>query len=270
MLTPTFAVPLGVDSRHRLQICTHARQLCCPVALLLWAHGGFFPAHYALLFTSCKKHAFEILSGAQLLAAGADPTLKISPHMGPLGTVAIGPRTKASPALGPPLVRALVAAGADVNGVRAIGLAPLHIACSMGACAEVIQALLDAGADACMPCAGRHFKTPLQLAVDSGNVGAVTVLVGHPAHGGLNRLGASPSRLVCIGGSSAQMVPLFVSRSTQQCLISCRIFVRCVQDCLRKDKFLFKMMFELSWRSFVAILLFKIQDHRPRLCRSPR
>ncbi len=140
------------------------------------------------------------LGVAQLLKAGADPNLKTPTHVDPLEAAVAGPRTKASPTLGPSLVRALVAAGADVNGVCGDGIAPLHVACFKGACGEVVQALLDAGADARMPCASMRFKTPLQLAAAGGNVGAVSVLLGHPAHADVDTVGASPSRLVCICG----------------------------------------------------------------------
>eukprot|EP00752_Nemacystus_decipiens_P005272 g4782.t1 len=136
-----------------------------------------------------------------LLGAGADPTLRTSSDMDPLSAVILGFFTKTNPALGPPMIRALVAAGADVNGVRSPrGFAPLHLACYEGACAEVVEALLDAGADPCMPCAGSMqeagmpFMTPLQLAGAGGSVEAVSVLIGHPACGGLNAVGALPSR----------------------------------------------------------------------------
>lgn len=140
----------------------------------------------------------------QLLKAGADPTLKASTGWGPLGAVIAGDRTKASPTLGPPLIRTLVAAGANADDVHGPdGLAPLHFACLNGACGEVVQALLDAGADACAPCpgsvlyAGMHFMTPLQLAAAGGNTGAVAVLIGQPGYyGGLNAVGTSPSRCV--------------------------------------------------------------------------
>eukprot|EP00752_Nemacystus_decipiens_P005269 g4779.t1 len=141
----------------------------------------------------------------ELLGAGADPTLRTSADMDPLSAVILGFFTKTNPALGPPMIRALVAAGADVNGVRSPrGFAPLHLACYEGACAEVVEALLDAGADPCMPCAGSMqeagmpFMTPLQLAGAGGNVEAVSVLIGHPACGGLNAVGDLPSRATAL------------------------------------------------------------------------
>ena len=143
----------------------------------------------------------------QLLEAGADPNLEMSAHMDPLAAVILEGTTKTSPTLGPPLIRALVAAGADINAVRSpLGFTPLHLACFEGACGEVVQALLDAGADACMPCAGSTqgagmpFMSPVQLAGARGNVEAVSVLIGHPACGGLNAVGASPHRLVLFVG----------------------------------------------------------------------
>ena len=164
------------------------------------------PALVVLCSKTTAPHAKFILN-PQLLGAGADPNLEMSTHMDPLAAVILGGTTKTSPTLGPPLIRALVAAGADINAVRSPrGFAPLHLACFEGACGEVVQALLDAGADACMPCAGSMqgagipFMSPLQLAGARGNVEAVSVLIGHPACRGFNAVGASPFRLVLFVG----------------------------------------------------------------------
>lgn len=161
----------------------------------------------SLICAPCQKHASLTFSVAQLLKAGADPTLKTRDHLGPLEIVLLE-RTKASPTLGPRLVRALVAAGADVNGVCGNGLAPLHFACLDGVCGEVVQALLDAGADACMPCAGMRFMTPLQFAGMNGNVEAVSVLLEHPAYADLNTLGTRPSRWVFVCYSQCRVLRL--------------------------------------------------------------
>lgn len=100
--------------------------------------------------------------------------------------------TAADPMLGPSLVRALI--GADVNDVGPDGLTVLHHACLHGACAEVVQVLLDAGANARAACAGYAFLTPIQLAVFGGNPGVMRVMTGLPGCGGLNAVGDPPER----------------------------------------------------------------------------
>eukprot|EP00903_Cladosiphon_okamuranus_P009090 g8688.t2 len=153
--------------------------------------GGMTPL-VAAMWYDCLDEADTIEIVEALLEVGADPTLTTSSFLHPLAAVVEADNTKASPTLGMPLIRALVSAGADVNGAYSPrGLAPLPIACFEGACGEVVQALLDAGADACMPCAGstqcagRPFMTPLQLAGAAGNVEAVSVLIGH-RHAGVS------------------------------------------------------------------------------------
>ncbi|CAM9968074.1 unnamed protein product [Scytosiphon promiscuus] len=130
-----------------------------------------------------------------LLRAGADPSRWTSNGMTPLAAVILGKNTKANPTLGPPLVRTLAGAGADVNGVSSFnGFAPLHYACWEGAGRQLVEALLDAGADPQGPCAGMKFMTPLQLAGTSGNAEAVTALLGRLEDGALDAVGDSPSR----------------------------------------------------------------------------
>lgn len=102
--------------------------------------------------------------------------------------------TNANPIVGPRLVRALTKAGAKVNEVGPLGCTPLHLACWNGACGEVVQALLDAGANACAPSAGIHFLTPLQLAGCGGSPGALRVMIGRPEYGGVDTVGAPPER----------------------------------------------------------------------------
>lgn len=131
----------------------------------------------------------------KLLRAGADPTIRMaSTNVSPLETVASVEKVATDPTLGPSLVRALTEAGARVNGVGLEGLTALHLACYEGACGKVVQALLDAGADAVAPCAGMQFLTPLQLAGLSGNVEALRVLIGRPECKGLDAIGAPPER----------------------------------------------------------------------------
>ena len=131
----------------------------------------------------------------QLLNNGADPTVRMtSTNLSPLEHTVVYENTGSDPTLGPRMVRALVKAGADVDEMGPQGCTPLHQACFEGACGEVVQALLDAGADACLPCAGHLFKTPLQLAGCGGNPGALRVMIGLPEYGGLNTVGPPPER----------------------------------------------------------------------------
>ena len=131
----------------------------------------------------------------KLLEAGADPKIRMaSTNVSPLEIIASDKEVSTDPTLGPSLVRALTEAGADVNGVGPKGRTALHFACHGSACGEVVQALLNAGADARAPCAGMQFLTPLQLAAHGGNVEALRVLIGRPECRGLNAVGAPPER----------------------------------------------------------------------------
>lgn len=96
------------------------------------------------------------------------------------------------PKIGPLLVRALVAKGADVNqlAIDNRGYTPFQLACTEGSCGEVVQALLDAGADMSTQCLSMYFLSPLHLAAFQGaNLGAIRVLMNHPQSGGLNAVG---------------------------------------------------------------------------------
>lgn len=146
---------------------------------------------------------------AQLLAAGADPSIReAATNVSPLDLVAhcasaaenvtVRPHFKAPFArdatLGPRLVRALVEGGAEVDEVDPQGYTALQTACTVGSYGNVVQALLDAGADARAPCAGREFLPSLHLAAYGGNPGALRVLTGRPEYGDLNELGPAPDR----------------------------------------------------------------------------
>lgn len=136
-------------------------------------------------------------TNVKLLGAGADPSRWTSNGMTPLAAGILAKNTKSNPTLGPPLVRALAEAGADVNGVSSFnGFSPLHYACYEGACRQLVESLLDAGAGPRAPCAGLRFMTPLQLAGTSGNAEAVVALLGRLGDGALNDVGAPPSRCV--------------------------------------------------------------------------
>lgn len=104
-------------------------------------------------------------------------------------------RIAAHPTIGPRVVRALVAGGADVNDMAfSSGYSPLHVACIEGACAEVIQVLLDLGANLDMPCVSVNSLAPLHLAAGSGgNIGAIRLLMGLPNSGGLNAVAPPPN-----------------------------------------------------------------------------
>lgn len=136
----------------------------------------------------------------QLLEAGADPHVRTGPaHIPPLALMLSTRQDSGAvngvatdPKIGPLLVQALVAGGADVNqlAVDHLGLTPLQKACFEGACAEVMQALLDAGADMLAPCLWASFTSPLHLAAyGGGNVETVRLLMNQPQSGGLNDLG---------------------------------------------------------------------------------
>lgn len=99
-----------------------------------------------------------------------------------------------NPSLGPAVLRELVTA--DVNEVGSDGCMVLHHACRLGACGEVILALVDMGADVQEPCVGLDFFPPLILAAVGGNPDALEVLLGLPECGGLNARGPLPMRSV--------------------------------------------------------------------------
>lgn len=151
--------------------------------------------------TLCSIHS-KTQRTQQLLEAGADPHIRTGPLQAPpLAVILINKREHGAvnavathPKIGPLLVRALIAAGADVNQLATDprGHTPLQMACAEGACAEVVQALLDAGADMLPPCPSVFFLSPLHVAAyQGGNAGAVRLLVNHPQSGGLNAVAGS-------------------------------------------------------------------------------
>lgn len=139
---------------------------------------------------------------AKLLEKGADPNVRaqatnssalftallLKPENGGFpGGIA------SDPAIGPRVVRALVKAGADVNELsETMGLMPLHLACTDGACPEVIEALLDLGANASAPAMASGFLTPPYLATKVGHLQALRVLIERPGSGGVDAVTASP------------------------------------------------------------------------------
>lgn len=139
----------------------------------------------------------------KLLKNGADPHMQKSGNgvsaiftalILKLEGVAVD-RIAAHPTIGPRVVRALVAGGADINDMTfASAYSPLHVACIEGACAEVIQELLDLGADLDVPCVSANSLAPLHLAAGfGGNLGAIRLLMGLPHSGGLNAVAPPPN-----------------------------------------------------------------------------
>lgn len=143
---------------------------------------------------------FKTRTIKQLLEAGADPQARTGPtHVPPLAWVLYGNPAfgavngvSTDSTIGPLLVKTLVAGGADVNqlAIDQIGFTPLQLACFEGACGEVVQALLDAGADMLAPCLCIGWTTPLVVAAcHGGNTSALRVLIDQPQSGGLNGVG---------------------------------------------------------------------------------
>ncbi|CAB1120822.1 unnamed protein product [Ectocarpus sp. CCAP 1310/34] len=158
---------------------------------------------------TCEPPKMEIVDIVEaLLKNGADPHMQTSGNgvsaiftaliLKPEG-VAVD-RIAAHPTIGPRVVRALVAGGADINDMTfASAYSPLHVACIEGACAEVIQELLDLGADLDVPCVSANSLAPLHLAAGfGGNLGAIRLLMGLPNSGGLNAVAPPPNDRVTI------------------------------------------------------------------------
>lgn len=187
-----------------LERCTQSFLQQTPYSLL---RGCLLP-----LFPHLHTYTPTYFKTKKLLAADADPHIRTGPGNVPALATALGSTTQAGDAnlvathstVGPALVRALVAAGAKINDVSSTqGVTPFHIACLEGACAEVLQALLDAGADPCAPCAGAAFMSPLELAaLKGGDPRAVRLLIEQPNSGGLNAVGVPPNRYGAVCSSS--------------------------------------------------------------------
>ena len=69
--------------------------------------------------------------------------------------------------------------GNDVNTNNLFGTTPLHVACQVKAKTELVQALLDAGAD--LAAKNGYDKTPVQYARENKFLDLVTILENEPA-----------------------------------------------------------------------------------------
>lgn len=131
----------------------------------------------------------------QLLEGGADPNFRQgSTNLSPLHVAVSKEGKNNGQPPEPRLVRALVAAGANMAEIGPNGVTPLQLACLHGSSGEVVQVLLEGGADTLAPCAGKQFLPSLHLAACGGDVGALRVFLGLPECGGVNQEGPAPIR----------------------------------------------------------------------------
>lgn len=140
---------------------------------------------------------FRFIRRSKLINTGADTAILSQSSQCSAVDIALENEAIAlNPSLGPVLVRELVTA--DVNEVGSDGCMVSHRACRLGACGEVIQALVDVGADVQGPCVGFYFLPPLILAALGGNPGALEIFLRQPKCGGLNARGPLAMRSVAV------------------------------------------------------------------------
>ncbi len=123
------------------------------------------PALMAALWAGDRAQALD------LIAAGADPNAADTRDVG----LGCSPLHLAADANDPELVRALIAAGADVEARSVFGQTPLWYACNGGRQAAARE-LLAAGADPDAPCSEGH--TPLGR-VSRSEPGLMQLLLSH-------------------------------------------------------------------------------------------
>ncbi|MGE0257056.1 MAG: ankyrin repeat domain-containing protein [Alphaproteobacteria bacterium] len=106
-------------------------------------------------------------------------------------------------------VRALIKAGADVNGRQPDGSTALHFAANRGSL-PVVEALLAAGADA--KAANRYGVTPLALASATANVAVVERLLTAGADPKTPGIGGAPVLMTAARAGAADVIRLLIRR----------------------------------------------------------
>ncbi|HUU34035.1 MAG TPA: ankyrin repeat domain-containing protein [Vicinamibacterales bacterium] len=147
--------------------------------------------------------------GGGLHAAGTAPALGLGSEPGAQGSVERSRTAVADAAMrrDVPAVRALVRAGADVNGAQGDGMTALHWAATHGD-TDLTHVLLYAGANVkATSRLGRY--TPLHLASESGFGPVVTALLGRGADANAaTTTGATPLMLAAQSGNVATVAAL--------------------------------------------------------------
>ena len=139
---------------------------------------------YTFLTEACRKNYPYMVKF--LLNRGADVDQESDEGMTPLIMASLSPsRIK--------IIRLLLAAGADVNKVDAVGNTALSHACENG-CVESARLLLDAGADT--DTQDIYGQTPLYYACSRGHTETARIIIN---------AGADPDA-VCVGGNTALII----------------------------------------------------------------
>ncbi len=115
---------------------------------------GWTPLHLAAYFGSRAAVELLLSRGASVSAVSGGQEKNQPLHAALAG------------ACDPPIVKALVARGADVNATGAGGVTPLHVAASRGS-AELVRLLVAAGADT--EARLQDGKTPAAIATERGH-----------------------------------------------------------------------------------------------------
>ena len=153
--------------------------------------------------------AMGMVSLCRLRMEGSNVTKKLLPILLCLLLVLIGAAASApkSSAVDPntrfraavlsgqiPLVRQMLAKGADVNAASADGVTPLHVAASTGN-RQIVELLIAAGAH--VNASDSIERTPLSIAIENGRADAVGLLLTHDARAGKpGKLSSGPKGIV--------------------------------------------------------------------------